>query len=86
MSPEALNKPLGCDDEICKTSDIYQLASVFWYSACGRPPSGVIENSDWTGPEEVFPILFQALVHSRSRRYQTSTEFCEALLSAIGVS
>ncbi|GKV89261.1 hypothetical protein PEC301619_12430 [Pectobacterium carotovorum subsp. carotovorum] len=86
MSPEALNKQLGCDDEICEASDIYQLASVFWYSACGRHPSGVIENSDWTGPEEVFPILFQALAHSRSRRYQSSTEFCEALLSAIGVS
>ncbi|EQB99866.1 protein kinase domain-containing protein [Photorhabdus temperata] len=85
MSPEALNKQLGCDDEICQASDIYQLASVLWYSACGRHPSGVIESSDWIGPEEVFPILFQALAHSRSRRYQTSTEFCEALLSAIGV-
>ncbi|NCG53484.1 protein kinase domain-containing protein [Serratia fonticola] len=85
MSPEALNKQLGCDDEICQASDIYQLASVLWYSACGRHPSGVIESSDWVGPEEVFPILFQALAHSRSRRYQTSTEFCEALLAAIGV-
>ncbi|WP_445435461.1 serine/threonine-protein kinase [Citrobacter amalonaticus] len=86
MSPEALNKQLGCGDEICEASDIYQLASVFWYSACGRHPSGVIEVSDWSGPEDIFPILFQALAHSRSRRYQTSNDFCEALLSAIGVS
>lgn len=53
MSPEALNKQLGCDGEICEVSDIYQLASVFGYSVCGRHRSGVIENSDWAGPEEV---------------------------------
>ncbi|MBS9434557.1 MULTISPECIES: protein kinase domain-containing protein [Photorhabdus] len=86
MSPEALNKQLGCDDKICQASDIYQLASVLWYSACGRHPSGVVERADWVGPEEIFPILFQALAHNRHRRYQTSSEFCEALLSAIGVS
>jgi serine/threonine protein kinase len=49
MSPEALNKRLGCGDEICQASDVFQLASVFWYAACGRYPSGIVEQEDWGG-------------------------------------
>lgn len=86
MSPEALNKRLGCGDEICQASDVFQLASVFWYAACGRHPSGVVVKDDWSGPEEIFPILHQALMHDHSRRFTTSADFCDALLNAIGVA
>lgn len=86
MSPEALNRRLGCEDEICQASDVFQLASVFWYAACGRHPSGIVEQDDWSGPEEVFPVLHQALAHDPSRRFNTSAEFSVALLEAIGVA
>lgn len=86
MSPEALNKRLGCADQIRQASDVFQLACVFWYAACGRHPSGIVERDDWSGPGAVFPILRRALAHDHSRRFTTSSEFCEALLDAIGVT
>lgn len=86
MSPEALNRRLGCEDEICQASDVFQLASVFWYAACGRHPSGIVEQEDWSGPDEVFPVLHQALAHDPTRRFNTSAEFSAALLEAIGVA
>ena len=86
MSPEALNRRLGCEDEICQASDVFQLASVFWYAACGRHPSGIVEQQDWSGPDEVFPVLHQALAHDPTRRFNTSAEFSAALLDAIGVA
>lgn len=86
MSPEALNRRLGCEDEICQASDVFQLASVFWYAACGRHPSGIVEQEDWSGPDKVFPVLHQALAHDPARRFNTSAEFSAALLDAIGVT
>lgn len=86
MSPEALNKRLGCGDKICQASDVFQLASVFWYAACGRHPSGIVEQEDWSGPTEIFPVLRQALIHDHARRFDTSADFCDALLDAIGVA
>jgi serine/threonine-protein kinase len=86
MSPEALNKRLGCGDQICEASDVYQLACVFWYAACGRHPSGIVEQADWSGPDNMFPVFRRALAHDHSRRFATSMEFCEALLDAIGLT
>lgn len=86
MSPEALNRHLGCEDEICQASDVFQLASVFWYAVCGRHPSGIVEREDWVGPDKMFPVLCQALAHNPSRRFNTSAEFSAALLDAIGVA
>lgn len=83
MSPEAFNKNLGCDDNISQTSDVFQLASVFWYATCGRHPTGIVKSTDWKGPEELFPIIEKALLHSGKDRFQTSAEFNLALTEAI---
>lgn len=83
MSPEAFNKNLGCTDDIGQTSDVFQLASVFWYATCGRHPTGIVRDTDWRGPAELFPIMERALLHSSQNRFQTSAEFSAALESTI---
>jgi serine/threonine-protein kinase len=83
MSPEAFNKNLGCPDAIGQTSEVFQLASVFWYATCGRHPTGIVRVTDWRGPTELFPIMERALLHSSLSRFQTSAEFSDALEAAI---
>lgn len=83
MSPEAFNKNLGCGDSIGETSDVFQLASVFWYATCGRHPTGIVQAADWRGPAELFPVIERALLHSNNNRFQTSAEFSAALEAAI---
>lgn len=83
MSPEAFNKNLGCPDAIGQTSDVFQLASVFWYATCGRHPTGIVRDTDWRGPAELYPVMERALLHSKQNRYQTSAEFSAALEAAI---
>jgi eukaryotic-like serine/threonine-protein kinase len=86
MSPEALNKQLGCDDLITQASDVFQLASVFWYVTCGRHPSGIVLKNDWRGPDELFPVMEKALLHSSQRRFASSEDFRSALVEAIGLN
>lgn len=83
MSPEAFNKNLGCPDAIGQTSDVFQLASVFWYATCGRHPTGIVRDTDWRGPVELYPIVERALLHNSQNRFQTSAEFSAALEAAI---
>lgn len=83
MSPEAFNKNLGSADTISETSDVFQLASVFWYVACGRHPTGIVKQNDWKGPSEMFSVMERALLHNSVNRFKTSAEFCIALESAI---
>jgi serine/threonine-protein kinase len=83
MSPEAFNKSLGCLDVIDQTSDVFQLASVFWYATSGRHPTGIVRDTDWRGPVELFPIMEKALLHNCQNRFQTSAEFNTALEAAI---
>lgn len=83
MSPEAFNMNLGCPDAIGQTSDVFQLASVFWYATCGRHPTGIVRDTDWRGPAELYPIMERALLHNSLNRYQTSAEFSGALEAAI---
>lgn len=83
MSPEAFNKNLGCLDAIGQTSDVFQLASVFWYATCGRHPTGIVRETDWRGPAELYPVMERALLHNNQNRYQTSAEFSVALETAI---
>lgn len=85
MSPEALNRQLGCSDEITQASDVFQLASVFWYVCCGRHPSGIVQSEDWRGPVELFPVMERALMHSVQRRFKSSNDFRRALVEAIGI-
>jgi len=86
MSPEALNKQLGCADLICQKSDVFQLASVFWYVACGRHPTGIVRQDDWLGPVNLYPVMERALLHSNVERFSSSKEFKEALIEAIGIN
>lgn len=83
MSPEAFNKNLGCLDAIGQTSDVFQLASVFWYATSGRHPTGIVRDTDWRGPPELYPIMERALLHNSQNRFQTSAEFSEALEASI---
>jgi serine/threonine protein kinase len=83
MSPEAFNMNLGCTDAIGQTSDVFQLASVFWYATCGRHPTGIVRDTDWRGPAELYSVMEKALLHNKQNRYQTSAEFSAALEAAI---
>jgi serine/threonine-protein kinase len=83
MSPEAFNRNLGCPDAIGQTSDVFQLASVFWYATCGRHPTGIVRDTDWRGPAALYPVMERALLHNNQNRYQTSAEFSAALEAAI---
>lgn len=83
MSPEAFNKNLGCPDAIGQTSDVFQLASVFWYATCGRHPTGIVRDTDWRGPADLYPVMERALLHNNQNRYQTSAQFSAALEAAI---
>ncbi len=83
MSPEAFNKNLGCPDAIGQTSDVFQLAAVFWYATCGRHPTGIVRDTDWRGPAYLYPIMERALLHNSQNRFQTSAEFSAALEAAI---
>lgn len=75
MSPEGHNKRIGCGDKIGAAADVYQLAAVFWWIATGRHPSGVLERSDWRGPENLFMPIYRALSHDPSRRPANGREF-----------
>lgn len=86
MSPEALNKQLGCGDLMSQGSDVFQLASVFWYVACGRHPTGIVRREDWKGPEHLYPVMERALLHTKEERYKSSTAFKDALVEAIGLA
>jgi serine/threonine protein kinase len=83
LSPEAQNKMLKCQDEITRASDVFQLASVFWYAATGRHPLGVVTEHDWTGPQKLFGVLHASLMHDITRRPQTGKEFLEAIETSL---
>lgn len=82
MSPEALNQALGNSDEITIKSDVYQLASIFWYVVTGRHPQGVVTRRDWTGPDYLFEPLYRSLHHDPSIRLNDARELLEALEEA----
>jgi serine/threonine-protein kinase len=86
MSPEALNKQLGCGDLMSEGSDVFQLASVFWYVACGRHPTGIVRRDDWKGPEHLYPVMERALLHTKEQRFASSEAFKDALIEAVGLS
>ncbi|UXL29527.1 protein kinase domain-containing protein [Stenotrophomonas maltophilia] len=84
MSPEASNQRLGCKDLIGQQSDVFQLASVFWYVACGRHPTGIVRSTDWRGESSaLFGVLEQALLHCGQSRFTTSESFSTAIRGAV---
>lgn len=82
MSPEALNQALGNIDEITIQSDVYQLASIFWYVVTGRYPQGVVTKRDWTGPDYLFEPIYKSLHHDPSVRLRDAQELLLALEEA----
>jgi serine/threonine-protein kinase len=85
LSPEAHNRRLGCGDTICAASDVYQLASIYWYVATGRQPCGIVTESDWNGPDKLFSLLQRSLFHDRTKRPQNGGEFFHDLETALSL-
>ncbi len=83
MSPESMNRMIGNNDEITKASDVFQLASVFWFATTKRHPTGIVKASDWRGPHEIFEVLESALSHDPHSRPQDGCEFHERIEKAI---
>ncbi len=86
MSPEMTNRCLrikGPFSKINKPSDVFQLASVFWYVVNKRHPSGILEKNDWKGKAPIRDIIMRALDHCPKRRYRDGLEFFDAMVQAI---
>ena len=86
MSPEMSNRCLGIDGlfaKIGKASDVFQLASVFWFIVNRRHPLGIIDEGDWLGPPVLFPVMKRALEHCPKRRTFDGGQFHEELCAAL---
>lgn len=79
MSPEAVSKAMGLGDVINCCSDLFQLASVFWFVVTRRPPIGVLTMNDWSGPPSLGQLLLDTLQHNPLRRPRSTTEFLQKL-------
>lgn len=83
MSPEANNQSVGRADPIGAASDVFQLASVFWFVVNKCHPTGVLLRSDWLGPEALFEPVFRALHYDRKIRPQSGAVFADLIEAAI---
>jgi serine/threonine protein kinase len=86
LSPEATNKALGIHgvhSELGKHSDVFQLASVFWYVVNKRHPLGVVGSDDWTGKNEIYEVLYGALLHNPATRIADGSAFHQRIVDAI---
>ncbi|MBW7898692.1 Serine/threonine-protein kinase StkP [Candidatus Brocadiaceae bacterium B188] len=79
MSPEAVNRSIGNNDEISIKSDIFQLCSIFWFVVTGRHPSGVVSKKDWNGPDSIFEPIFNSLYHDPNERPIDANKLVELL-------
>ncbi|WP_226617756.1 protein kinase [Cytobacillus firmus] len=84
MSPEALNKHIGNEDEINKSSDVYQLCSIFWYVVTGRHPLGIVSKEDWkeNGLDELFQVIYDSLSHDSNKRPNDGEELLQRITAA----
>jgi hypothetical protein len=83
MSPETNNRNYGIDDDISKSSDVFQLASIFWLIVNRMHPTGVLRKADWTGPEKLFEPIFNALHNDKTVRPKDGNEFFQKIEQAI---
>lgn len=83
MSPEANNRSIGRDDVINASSDVFQLASVFWFVVNRSHPTGVLSRDDWKGPDALFEPLFRALHHRTAVRPTDGQAFANEIMEAI---
>lgn len=83
MSPEANNRSIGRNDQIDAASDVFQLASVFWFVVNRSHPTGVLSRDDWSGPEALFDPIFRALHHQSAIRPADGLAFAGEIDAAI---
>lgn len=86
MSPEMTNRCLGIKTKFAKigmASDVFQLASVFWFVVNRRHPSGVLVSKDWQGQKSISEVAKKALDYCPIRRIQNGQLFLEELITAI---
>ncbi len=83
LSPEAHNRRLGCGDNITMASDVFQLATIFWYVVNGRHPCGIVSKKDWKGPEKLFDCIHRSLYHDYRLRPKNGIEFLKAIEGAL---
>jgi len=83
LSPEAHDKRLRAGGEICKASDVYQLAAIIWYLINGKHPSGILTNSDWKGPDNLRQVIMKALMHDKNERQTDGTMFHDEIELAV---
>ncbi|AYQ57228.1 Serine/threonine protein kinase [Bathymodiolus thermophilus thioautotrophic gill symbiont] len=83
MSPEANNLNCGINDDISKSSDVFQLASIFWLIVNKTHPTGILKKEDWSGPEKLFKPIFDALHNDKSIRPKDGNEFAQQINKAI---
>lgn len=83
MSPEANNLNCGINDKISKSSDVFQLASVFWLIVNQKHPTGVLRKEDWSGPEKLFEPIYNALHNDKDMRPKNGSEFAQQIEGAI---
>ncbi len=86
MSPEAMNRSIGVKGrfaKIGKTSDVFQLASFFWFVTTRLHPSGIPLEKDWRGKKEVYKVLVKALQQNPKNRYADAQGFRDDLIAAI---
>jgi len=83
MSPEANNRSVGKDDDIDKSSDVFQLAAVFWFVVNKTHPTGVLTKNDWQGPEKLFDPIFKALHYDKKIRPKDGEAFSKQIEDAI---
>jgi len=83
LSPEGHSRRLGCGDVMNESSDVFQLAAIFWYVATGRHPSGILKRGDWTGPTKLFEFLEHCLLHNRENRPKNGQNFLSGLEDAL---
>jgi eukaryotic-like serine/threonine-protein kinase len=83
MSPEANNRSIGRTEPINSASDVFQLASVFWFVVNRSHPTGILSRSDWAGPEALFEPIFKALHYDCKVRPQDGNTFALLIENAI---
>ena len=83
---------VGLDCTIDAKSDVFQLGKLMWFIFQNNIPIGIIERADMTRnfphAEQAFTTVFNALRHSKARRYdmaQMGTDL-QVLASAYGVA
>ena len=84
MSPEGSNRLVDKSIMPSYASDIYQLASVFWFVINRTIPVGIIDEGDWRVPERNFTkLILKALFHDSIKRPSDAKVLCDEIKKII---